>query len=276
MSIITSQQIFYINSADRINGTDSNFTIIVENINKNVNFTHVVVLQAIIPKTYYLVINNNNTFILQEDTNSIEITLPPGNYSKISFKSKLQSLLNSNSPNSFIYKVYDDNISNEPDTGRFYYEVSNNNEIQPSFIMNSELHNQFGLQKDSTNNFINNKLTSTHFINFTLENTLFIHSDICQNTTSNNVLQEIYTAGVATASYIKYDCYQLEAYSKIFNKNSGTYNFYLTNENGIPLDLNGINMEITIMIYKKNTIDDEIRDYIEMTKLKNQLKLMQK
>ena len=276
MSLIKKKQIFYINSDNRIIGTHSNFTFKLDNIDRNANFNQVVVLQAIIPKSYYLINNNNNTFILQEGEDLINISIPIGNYNKMSFKNIIQVLLNENSPNEFIYRILDDNLAFGPDIGKFTFSVTNNGDIQPSLNMNSDVCNQFGFNKDTVNVFNNNLLVSVKFINFSLENTLFIHSNICQNTTSDNVLQEIFTTGVPTASYIKYDCYQLEAYSKPFNNKSDSYVFYLTDENNKLIETNGVNLEITIMIYERNDIDNEIQDYIEMNKLKNQLKLIQK
>jgi hypothetical protein len=276
MLFLKEYQLFYINSKDRINGHNSNFTIKLDHINKNTNFTHVAVLQAVIPKTYYLVSTNNNTFILQEGDVQVTIQIPIGNYSKPSFKNIIPALMNANSPGGFIYQIRDDNILVGPDTGKFTYSVSNNAGIQPTLIMNSEVSEQFGFATNSSNSFINNNLVSTQFINFSLENIIYVHSNICQNTTSDNILQEIYTTGIPTSSYIKYDCQQLEAYAKPFNSKSDVYQFYLTNEDDVYLDLNGVNLEITIIVFEKNNIDAEIKNYIDIMKMKNQLKLMHK
>ena len=275
MNLITHSQLFYINSKDRIHGTESNFVVKLSNIDRNANFNHVAVLQAIIPKSYYLISEGNNTFTLKEGTDEVHLSIAIGNYSKISFKNYIQTLLNSNSPNQFLYKIQDDNFFAKPDTGKFTFIVSNNGGVQPSFIMTSEVHRQFGFYDGSTNTFENDTLTSSHFIDFSLHNILYIHSNICQNTTSDNILQEIYTTGIPTASYVKYDCYQLEAYSKPFNSKSDTYQFYLTDENDVPIDINGINIEITVLIYEKNNLDAHIKNYIEMNQLKNRLRLIQ-
>lgn len=273
MSFITNKQIYYISSNQKISGSQSDFLFKLNNIDKINKFNSVVVLQAVIPKTYYLVRKKNNSFILQENDTMINILMPVGNYSKISFRIVLQKLLNENTLHGFAYSIKDDNTMIGPDTGKFTFFVLNNNDIQPSLIMNSELHQQFGFYENSINTFNNNILISTHFINFNLENKLFIHSNICQNSTGDNILQEIFTTGVPTASFIKYDCLQVEAYSKKFNNNADAYTFYITNENGTILDLNGVDVEFTIMIYEKSIINDEILKYIEIQKAKNYLKL---
>ena len=93
-------------------------------------------------------------------------------------------------------------------------------------IMNSEVYRQFGFDPNSINYFTADGLLSTNFVDFSLENTLFLHSNICQNSTSDNVLQEFFTTGVSTASYIKYDCLDMEAYSKPFISGSDIFYFY--------------------------------------------------
>ena len=69
------RSILYINSSNRISGTDGQFTIKLPS-----NFLHdfdkVAVLAANIPKTYYQVQDGFNTFTLVEGLSNITITVP--------------------------------------------------------------------------------------------------------------------------------------------------------------------------------------------------------
>ena len=103
MSLISNSKLFYINSRDRISGTDSDFLYQFE-MPADVKFDHVCVMQACIPKSYYL-IKANETFTLTEDAKSVNISLPVGNYTRKSFASTLQSMLTTNSPNGYTYTV---------------------------------------------------------------------------------------------------------------------------------------------------------------------------
>jgi len=47
-------------------------------------------------------------------------------------------------------------------------------------------------------------------------------------------------------------------------KGQNTYNFYLSDKYGNPINLNGLNWNMTIMIYKKNNIYKMIKDYIKV------------
>lgn len=57
---------FLIDSSKRISGSTSDFTYQL-NIPKNKQYDYVCVLQAIIPKSYYLIQAGLNTFTLQEN-----------------------------------------------------------------------------------------------------------------------------------------------------------------------------------------------------------------
>ena len=85
MSLVSNSRLFYINSRDRASGTDSDFTYHFE-VPPDSKFDKVCVLQACIPKSYYL-IKANETFTLTENLASVNISLPVGNYTRKSFAS---------------------------------------------------------------------------------------------------------------------------------------------------------------------------------------------
>ena len=117
MSLIKSKKLFYIDSHNRLSGTHSNFTYQLDY--KNEDYDHCVVLQASIPKSYWLIQNNQNTFTLDEISNQVTISIPVGNYSRSSFAYQLQYQLNTNSPNHYTYQISIPNSSLTGGTG-FY------------------------------------------------------------------------------------------------------------------------------------------------------------
>lgn len=266
MSLIQSKKIYYINSRDRSTGTDGDFTYIF-NIPPNNKFTHVVLLQCIIPKSYYLVNNSNSTFTLEENAQQVTITTPVGNYTRRSFQTVIQSELNTNSPNGWTYTVSYNNISTQAETGKYIFTVSGNGGIQPKIIINSDgdLFEPLGFDRASTNTFSGDTLNSANTIKLQLEDTLFLHSDICHNE-SDNILQEIFASkGDPSFSNILFQQFSIEAYSKELNSNTNnTYRFFLTDEDGHGINLNSLNMEFSIMLYEKNNIFDIIKDGIKL------------
>lgn len=270
-SYFTKSCIYYVNSANKSNitETNSNFSYQFTNLNLE-DFDRVVVLSASIPKSFYLIQSGFNTFILQEGITQTTITIPQGNYNRNSLASTVQSLLTSNSPNKWTYTISYPNINITADTGTYTFTVSGNSS-QPSLIFTTSLYEQLGFNINSTNPFVSNTLVSPNVTNLSIETTLFLHSNMSQNLNSDNVLQEIYSNGEASYSYINFINVCPHEYSKILNTSgSNVFNFYLTDEFGNIINTNGININFTIMVYKTNNIDRMIKGFLKMLTLMNE------
>lgn len=267
MSLITSKRIFYVDSHNKLSGTHSNFSYFLDY--KNEEYDHVVVLQATIPKSYYLVQNGKNTFVLDENGSLATITMPVGNYSRSSFRFQLQEQLNNNSPNGYSYVVSIPNVQQSADTGLYTFTVSNNGGVQPSFIVGDYLYEQLGLNPNTTYNFVGNSLTGVNVVKFQLEDSIFLRSDIANNGI-DNVLQEILGSYGTDFSAITYVCPDVEAYAKPISSNSNSvYNFYLTDEDAVELDLNGQNIVFTLMLFKKDPMNKLIKQFLKIALLSN-------
>ena len=133
MNHIRSKSIFYIDSQNRLNTADttSNFTVRVDMPPMN-NYNRICILQASIPKSFYLITDGKNTMTLNEPgtvglasgsitsdfgsvssngTSSKTIKFNNGNYSKSSLQNavydlfKKASSLNVNSAHHYIYNI---------------------------------------------------------------------------------------------------------------------------------------------------------------------------
>lgn len=261
MSLITHKKLYYINSKNRISGTNSRFTINIPFTNED-NFDRVAVLQATIPKSFYLVQSGQNTFTLTEGVSSVTITIPIGNYSRRSLQDTVQDLLNTASPFGLVYTVTWPAV-NEANTGKFTF-TCNNGGIQPIFTFSDNNIAQYlGFNPSSSYQFSAYSLTSANVINLQNNNIIYLHSDICTNG-NDDVLQEIYTAaGDPTYSNIHYENYDFEAYSKqLVSKSKTLYEFYLTDKNQIEVDLNGVDFHMTLVLFKHNDISQLMREWI--------------
>lgn len=237
-------RIFYINSRNRSTGTDGDFTYDIDL--KGLKATHAVILQAYIPKSYYL-IDAKNTFELVEGKDVATVTIDPGSYSRSSFKSQLQTRLNEASPNGWAYTISNPTTS-EAETGKFTFAVSGNGGEQPEFNIGSNLWEQLGFDPDTVNTFESNSLTSTNVINLQSEQTLFIHSNLVQD--KDSVLQEIYSSNSLNFSGISFSNHAPDMYAKpLATLDSSIFRFYLTDENSNPINLHGLNIVFTLYIY---------------------------
>lgn len=268
MSYITSSSKFYVNSRYRVSGTESEFTYYFD-IPKESKYNKVCLLQASIPKSYYL-IQAGEYFQLQEGMLSAQITVPPANYTRKTFASVLQTALNNGSPNGWTYTITYPNSTTTGDTGKYTFTVSGNSGTQPLFIFSTDndLNRHMGFDDGSTNTFTADSLTSKNVINLQRDTTIFVHSDIVRGD-NNNILQEIYSADSADYSNITFVQQAVEAYSKDISYNaSNSYTFYLTNDYGQKIDLNGQNFDCTILLYKSNDIYDMIKHFLKLQLIK--------
>ena len=238
-------RIFYVNSRNRVTGVDGDFTYAIDL--KSFDPTHAVILQAYIPKSYYLIADGKNTFELEEGKDVATVTIDPGSYSRSAFKSQLQTRLNQASPNGWAYNISNPTTS-EAETGKFTFAVSGNGGTQPAFNVGEHLWEQLGFDRGTTNEFNADALTSKNVINLQSEQTLFIHSDLIQD--GDAVLQEIYSSNSLNFSGISFQNPAPDMYAKkISSSDSDIYRFYLTDENTNPINLNGLNIVFTLLIY---------------------------
>jgi hypothetical protein len=238
--------IAYVNSYNKLVATDStsNFTVMI-NLPKNNNFNKVVVLQMSIPKSYYLIQNGYNTFNIYEPQNSSYhvITLKVGNYSRSLFMAELIRAIQYSAVPACT-GLY--GVSFSSSTGKWTFSVTGLTQ-QPSIITTTNLFEQLGFSKNTTNTFSSYSIVSTTCVKLQVEDTLFILSD-CSNALSG-VIQDVY-CNSSDFSNIIFNQYNEDLYAKTFiRNNNNVFRFSLTDENFRPIDLNGLNMNMTLCFY---------------------------
>lgn len=268
MSAISEVFHIYIDSHNRLSGTDTNFTYSIA-FPTGIIYDRVVLLNAIIPKSYYLINSRNNTFTLRENTTDVTITIPVGDYLLNTFRTVIQGLLNTNSPNGWTYTVTYPNINTQANTGKYTFNVSGNSGSQPSIIITNNLYEQFGFNRNSTNTFVSDTLTSVNVIKLQVEDRLLINSNIVQGKSQIDtcVLQEINAAPSPDFSTIVYQCTAPEHYSKPLNYGQNVYDFSITDEDGQVLDTNGLNNNFTLCVFRTNKIFDKMAASLQLKAL---------
>jgi len=270
--MIKNSQVVHINSKFRLSGTDENFTATI-NLQPMNKFTHVVVMSALIPKSYYVVQEGANQFLIREvyanETLEYTITIPIGNYGISSFKTVVEGLFLASGIN---YVVTYPNSRYEAVTGKLKFTHTSTGNHQAYFVFyDNDLCNIFGFDRNSVNEFVDMEgvdyvLYSKNVVNFQQEPSLFIHSDVCY-TYNNDVLLEIYTTNNPQLSNVVYENIgELESHSKrVRNSNNNTYHFKLTNEYGDIIGLNGVNMLLSLLFYEKYEFYDMLKNFINFS-----------
>ena len=269
MSQISHKRFFYINSGNQLSTTSNSFSQFIQ-VPSNEQYDRIVVTQANIPISYYVIQAGYNTFQLIEPGHAaVTLTVPPGNYTALSFASVLPGILNAGSPSGFTYKMTFPNNITQTQTGLFTYQV-NTGTGPISFVFNSvnPINEQFGFNIGSTATFVSNgsvsNLTSANVVKFVPEDALFLHCGVV-DAGNNDILQEFYNQNnipFSINSWVNPD--PIATSKKLFSNNMSVITFSITNENGIPIYFNGLNVVFTIMMYRDCTMYSKAEKYMAL------------
>lgn len=238
-----------INSRNRISGDDANFTYKIE-FPPNSSYNRVCVTRIKIPKSYLLITEPNNFFILKEGAVETKIYVHEGNCGRRDFVRLVEKNINLLSPNQWKYTIDYAGVG-EIDDGKLTFRVAGNNE-QPSIIIANGLFELFGFDRNSTNVFEANKLRSTNQISFQAEDTLLLHSDLIKHS-KRSVLQDIIASNGASYSSIVWECPEIFANCKFVDGVNQLVSFTLTDEDDYPINLQGQNLFFTLLFFNSDS-----------------------
>lgn len=267
------------NSKDRIAGTNSNFISLPVDLGLN-KFDSVCLIQASIPKSYYNVPTNYNSFTLREqddigfETFTI-ITLPVGNYNKINLASKLSSLLTANQTMGGTYTVTNPS-STEPDTFKFTFTVTGSSATYVSLNFDdTSPFRQMGFEANSSNLIlgVGSDSQSTNAINLAFILRAFIKTNLVQNAT-DSILEEILSIGsYPTSSLVYFEQQDIQFNTREYNSTSiNSWNFVIVDALDNEIDLNGISWAFSVVFYKRNTTHELHKQELQ---IQNEMRIFQ-
>jgi len=257
----------YINSRDRVDGTDESFSYNIQ-FPAGYDYDQVVCLNVLIPKSFYLIQSGGDEqiFDLEENGVVVQITVPVGSYLFNAFRTTLGTLLTNASPNGLTYTLTSPSSSG-PDTGKWTYTQSNG-AIQSAIICKSHLFEPLGFHANSRNLFTGTTLVSSCVIKLQSEDRLMIRSNLV-NAGRDDILVCFNSTTNINFSSIAWECPAPEFYARgLSSKNNHTYNFSLTDEDGELIQLNGLNLNMTLLFYKKDDIFNQIRNFLRVLVMK--------
>ena len=226
------------------------------------------VLQAVIPKSYYAVQDGYNTFTLDESGTPATVTIPIGNYNRISLKNVVTGLLNSASPNGWTYTISIDSSNVSEDTGKYTFTSSSaGSSIQ--FDPLNNVHSLLGFRSGSLNTFVGVGpyiLVSDYVCKLYKDDVIYIHSDLVDD--HKQILQEVYSSDQPGYSNVSFHNYAIKEYSKTIRNSNTSYRFWLSNGRE-RLNLNGLPWRMTIVLYWEDNTNELFRDYMKIGLLKN-------
>ena len=254
-----------VNSADRLSGSVSNFTINLNLPTIASTFDKICCISCSIPKSWYDIPESITGFTLTEDTVTVNCNIPAGFYSSSTLRSAVETVLNQNSPFSNTYTVTYSSVTN-----RFTFVCSDTTTpLMLGFPLNNSLYSQLGFNNDYLESFTDGVLTSSNSISIPHINRLFIKSDCC-GTVLDNLLQELYVTSVyPSRSFIYWEnTGMIDVYSKPFSiSNNNVYNFIITDSRGQEIDFQGQELNFSLIFFKKNNTDQAVLENIKADNL---------
>lgn len=258
---ISTPKIFNFSSDNRLSGTNDNFISSPISLGFN-KFDTVCLIQSEMPRSFYNIPAEANTFTLDEGGVQTVITLPVGSYSKISLPVVLSALLTASSPNNWVYTMSYPNVSSTADTFKFTWTAKladgTSPPSQPAFIFGNIMYRQLGFLKNSSNYFVGDTLTSENCINLAYILRAYVKTDLIQD---SDYLEEILNYGSTCTLGISYFQQQnFDLNSRVFNNNnSNSWNFSLIDGFGNPILLNGIPWSFSVVFYQRSNTNEVIK-----------------
>ena len=271
MSLLPTK-IIHVDSDRKYSGTHSNFTFSISFNNQE--FDRVSVLSVSVPKTFYLVNEQNNKFILQEEDVNTEITLTVGNYSLRNLSLELTSKMNAATSQSQVYSVTIPSQT-EPQTGKLTIYEDNITTLPTKLIFYSSLAKVLGFELGSTNIFNLSSLSSVNVCFLTISE-IYLKSNLVQannNKLGDDILISINIINVPDFSAISYQSNDVFYSSKPINSvNTNNVSFIFTDGDDNILDFNGISCNIDLVLFKYDDTNSLIKKDIKTRHLSELIK----
>jgi hypothetical protein len=260
MSQLATHIIAYVNSHRRLRGTHTDFEYTID-LPTDRSFDSICVLQASIPKSFFLITSTTNTFVLMEGDalHSVTITMEPGNYSRRSLSNYLTDLLRTNSPRGYYYTVTIPSSVRLPDTGKYLFSVQTaigDVTVPPytiSFVFGSYYQpcESMGFERNTAYSFTAGVLSSVNVCRLQARSTVFIKSNAVDNG-GTSILQAIFAAE-PDFSLINFQVGHADGIQanrkELLSKSTNHFSFTITDVDDQILDTNGQNVEMAIMFW---------------------------
>ena len=241
----------YVNSLYRTSGTSNAFSIDLSGqLNQPNNYDSITLLSASIPKSYYLIDSTNNTFSVTETggNGTKTITIPVGNYSLSQMITTLNTKLAiAVSSLAFVYTA-----TASSQTGKITFTQSTGASASTFTFTSASPYSVLGFTIGSsplTGTAGSFSITSTNVVNFQITNSIQIMCDVVDR----GVLSVI-IPNESDFSTILYNEQNPSLASRtLVNQNTHTFFFSLLNgQTGKQLDLNGLDVQFTLVVFKAN------------------------
>lgn len=259
--------------------TSFNFQYVMDELQRPIStYTHVCVLQAVIPHSYYGIGADARSFTITENGVPRTLSLSAANYTNTTFTAGVLALLNGTGggqtppPGGWVYTMTDVYNAWQGDPGKWQFTVSGNGGNQPFFTWTGlDMARNFGFNQNSVSTFVANYLQSTNVYSLQRTTMALLHSTMSND--NDQILEEIPMSQTRDYDVSVFTQIDIESNAKeLIAQNSELFRFYLTDTDDRLLDLNGIPLVFSVIFFRKNTTDDLHAEVLK-TQLRNPLSI---
>lgn len=248
-----------VDSKNRISGKTSNFVIQTGIVQTDAVCDRIALKQITIPKSWYDVPNGLNTFKLKVGASESVMSIPYGNYTIVTLDTAIKKMFTDASLNiSFVYS---------PLLNKF--QCNNNTGAVIQFEFERGMAHVMGFEKGSkfaTNSYGPGAFETPNCIFLSTVTKLYLQTSMCD---TSDFLQEIIVCPLYPgAAMIFYENGNYDVNSRTYTGAMHTsHNFRLLDSYGQVVDLNGIDLTFTLVIYKRNNVAELQSEDIRLRQL---------
>jgi len=252
--LVPYKDVLYIDSGARVSGTSSNFTVnLAGKFNQPNNYDTITLINCSIPKSWFLIHTSNSTFTLIENAVSSTVSIPLGNYSFVTLATALSTALNTASTAGQTFTVTGSTV-----TGKYTFTRTVGTAVTSLSFAASKIGAVIGFETD-VYPLVASVVTSVNVVNLQAYQSILIQCDVVGG--QDTVLSQIVPTIPSYAQVIYVENTPAYVSKPLGNNAASSINFWLTDGLGNNIDLNGLNWQCTVTLYKEDsTADINLRD----------------
>ena len=266
VSLYNSERTIIVDSKNRVSGTPGSFVAKVTPQQGDAQCDRVALKQISIPKSWYDIPAGLNVIYTSLPPPNDTITITPGNYTLTTFMTEITSKFQAKNITVSAYNTSTNKLTFTANAGNVTLSFERGMAVALGFDR--------GVNLDSNGNVIRTNYNLLTAVPYTAPNCVFIstisklylHTSMCDR---SEFLQEILVCpNYPGASMIWYENHDYDVNSRPFTgaMHSSHY-FILLDSFGTPVELNGVDMAFTLVIYKRNDVSEMMEEDIRIRQM---------
>lgn len=262
VSLYNSERTIIVDSKNRISGTPGSFVARVTPQQGDAQCDRVALKQISIPKSWYDIPAGLNVVY----TSAGDITITPGNYTLTTFMTEIISKFQAKNITVSPYNALTNKLVFTANTVPITLSFERGMAVALGFDRGINLDSNGSVIRTNYNLLVATPFTAPNCIFISTISKLYLHTSMCDR---SEFLQEVLVCpNYPGAAMIWYENHDYDVNSRPFTgAMHSTHYFTLLDSFGTPVDLNGIDMAFTLVIYRRNDVSEMMEEDIRIRQM---------